>query len=84
MNMYRYVCTNELIHYYVCIYLDDTELDEFGSEANQFVRIDVRLFRSLVPAEYRIHHTTARENSNTSEQGTQKCNLFEVTHTLVH
>ena len=50
---------------YVCMYLDDTELDEFGSEANQFVRIDVRLFRSLVPAEYRIHHTTARERTVT-------------------
>ena len=47
MNMYKYVQLNCTL---LCIiYLDDTELDEFGSEANQFVRIDVRLFRSLVP-----------------------------------
>ena len=40
--------------WYVCIpacYLDNSELDEFGSETDQLVWVDVRVFSSLVPVQ---------------------------------
>lgn len=44
---------------YAYIYLDNSEFDKLGREPDEFVRIDVRIFRSLVAESEKrrsVHH----------------------------
>jgi len=55
--------------------LDDPELDELGREADQLVRVDVRIFSPLIPTHK--HRSRYFSHSNTCGTG-NKCELLTL------